>query len=175
MVSGRPRKLPEPRVREAFSAVFGRADEVGEGAALGEQERESAHDVERAERCDEGRDTELGDQYSVDSADQDAERERNSDDLGNVEIERVGEAEKIEIDAVENQSPGDHPAQTDDRADREIDAASDDDEGHADRQECVQRDVLRHQDQVRRRHEVRCCQREEDQHGQERDEGAEPH
>ncbi len=106
------------------------------------------------------------------SADHEADDKRDQHDLEEVEIDGVADRQ---FDAVQDQAAGDHAAQADDRADRQVDAAGDDDEGHAHRQEGVERDVLRHQDHVGGRGEVRREDREEDDHGEERDEGSELH
>ena len=99
--------------------------------------------------------------------------QRDQDDLGHVEIDGVAD---LQIDAVEHQIAGHHGAQADDRADRQVDAAGDDDEGHAHRQEGVERDMLRHQDQIGGRQEVSArSMREEQDDGDQRDEGTRLH
>ena len=97
---------------------------------------------------------------------------RDQDDLGDVEEHRVADPQ---VDAVQDQAARDHAAQADDRADRQVDAAGDDDEGHADREEGVERDMLRHQHEVGGGKKVRRGEGEEDQHREQRDEGAQPH
>ena len=101
----------------------------------------------------------------------DADEERDADDLEGVEPERVADAEEGEVDPVQHQVARDHAAEPDDRADREVDAAGDDDEGHADREDRVQRHVLGEDHHVRDAEEVRRRQREEDEDRDQRDEG----
>ena len=72
----------------------------------------------------------------------DADAERIDHDLDHVEVDGVAEGQ---VEAVQDQRAGDHAAQPDDRADRKVDAAGDDHEGHADGQERVDRHVLRDQ------------------------------
>ena len=70
MDSGRPSSVPAPRTAKPVVPCSALADQVGEGAAVRQQQRRAARDVERAERGDEGRDVEPGDQQAVDRADQ---------------------------------------------------------------------------------------------------------
>ena len=139
----------------------------GNVAPSGQQQRRAARDVERAERCDERRDVETGDEEAVDEADQDSEREGDEDDLGDVEKHRIAEPQ---VDPVQDEAARHHAAEADDRADREIDPAGDDDESHADREKGVERDMLRHQHEIGRRQKVRRGESEEQEHREQGDE-----
>ncbi len=61
---------PEPRKPKPVVAELRLADQVRKGLAIGRQQRNAARDIERAERGDERRDIELGDQKAVDRADE---------------------------------------------------------------------------------------------------------
>ena len=98
-----------------------------------------------------------------------AERQDDDDDLGYAEEQRVA---VVQVDSVQDQPAGDHGAQADDRAHRQVDAAGDDDEGHADREKRVLGDVFRHQHDVGGGQKVRRGEREVDHYGEQRDEGA---
>ena len=71
-----------------------------------------------------------------------------------------------------HQRAGDDAAEREDRADREVDAAVQDHEQHADREQAVDGDVVRHGQEVRDREVVGRQEREDDDDEDQREEGA---
>ena len=162
-------KGPGADQRERVGAIFRIAVEVGEGAPTGKQQCGAARDIEHAERRYERRHIEPGYQYAVDPADGYPCQADNCRDLEGVEIERPAHPH---IDAVEHQPAGDHAGQPDHRTDRQVDAAGDDDEGHADGQEGVDRHMFGNENGVGCAQKIRRHDRKEGQHQQQRHEGA---
>src|SRR6185312_17528125 len=110
-------------VTRAEERVTGRAEgrvalEIRERSAVGQQERGAAGDIEHAERRDERCDVETSDQDAVDEPDDGAERKGDQDDLGDVKKHRIA---KPKVDAVQDEAASHHAAETDDRADRQVD------------------------------------------------------
>ena len=117
----RPWKAEKRRAREIGERVVGDRD----GRAVGDQEADATQGVHRRQRHYEGRQPHLHDAERMEQADADADQERNRDGAG----DRRGEAEVV------GQQQGDnHADEAFDRADGEIDAAGDDDEGLTNRQ-----------------------------------------
>ena len=138
--------------REAGVAELLLADEIGEGFAVGEQQGGAARDVHRSQRGNERRDREPRNQQAVDQSDENPGEQGKNDDFEDARIRRrVHERDR---DASRNEQTGNHADEADDRADRQVDAAGDDDVGHADGEEGVDRHVLGNDDQIAERDEV---------------------
>ena len=123
--------------------------------ALGEDLREPERHAERAQRDDQRRDLRLGDQEAVEDAPAEAGHDRGDD-----AEERRPPPVTADLD---HQLRGDHAGEDHHRADREVDAGGDDDEGHADAEDREDRGVLGDQPGVAQRGErVRRHHREHD-------------
>ena len=94
----------------------------------------------------------------------------DGDDERHVEVER--DAEGLKCDAVLDHTARDHARETHDSTNGEVDAARDDDVGHADGKDAVECDVLGEQQHGVRREEVRRRKAEEDDEHGEHDERA---
>ena len=106
----------------------------------GRDHRQAAGDRQHAERHHEGRKAEIGDQHAVEGADDQCRGDRGGD---------------ADFDAVAcmHRHAENHAAQAQHRADRQVDAAGDDDQRHAERDDGDEGDVAGDVVEVLRRRE----------------------
>ena len=132
-------------------AEFRPAAEIVVGQAVGHQQGDAAHHVHDAQGRDEGRHLEARDQNAVDEADEGAQRagqHRHHPDRG-----EHHDAEGAQRHAL-HQGTRDDPRKSERGADRQVDAAVEDDEQHADGEDREQGDVRRHRQEVAAREVV---------------------
>ena len=130
------REGEEVPVAELLEVGVGRGDDA---LRVGKLQRESAHREQRREGHDEWLQAHLRDQHAVHDAD------------GGARCDPYREAEEQAMAALPR---GQHAPERDDRADREVDAAGHDDEGHAECDEPVLGVVPEQVAQVRAPREV---------------------
>ena len=133
------------------------------------QQGKSARNVQHPERGNEGGYLEPRDDRTVGGTDHAACRQGNDDDEPCVKVDN--DAKQVKRDPDIDQRPGDHAGQTEDRADGEIDAAGEDDEGHPDGEEPVDCNVLGHDHDVLKGQECLRKGREDHDDDQQRDHG----
>ena len=157
-VCGMPKRAARGEPGQGLELV---AVAEADGGVVHVPARDAAIDQQAAQGDDEGLHPEPGDEEAVDGAehDADADRERQRQLPGQAVIDHeVGE---------------DHADQREHRAHRELDAAGDDDQPLADREQAEQPDQVRHVDEVDRREEARVEGGREGADDQDQDEEAE--
>ena len=140
------------QLRKTRVAQFGPPDDVGEGIAVVGEHGKPARDIHHTQRGDKGGDIEAGDDKACDGAYQDTNDQRDKHDQPGVRID--DHAKQRQHKPLVDQQTGDHRRQPNDGADREVDAASENDKGHADAQNGVEGHMLGHDLDVGRIKEV---------------------
>ena len=151
-------------------AEFGPPHQVRESRAVRHEQGRPAGNIHGAKRGDKWRDAKPRHEQSIEAADQRADQERHGDYFEYVRVNY--HPEHGEWNAVDDQPAGDHAHQSDDRPDRKIDAPGENHESHANGEECIDRHVLGHDDDVAKRQEVRRQRTEEQNHEDQCNEGA---
>lgn len=150
-------QLVETEPVKACIAKLRTSAEIVVGQAIGHQKRHATRAIENAERRNEGRNAQIGDEHTIDRADECAERTGDENHGPDREIEN--DAEFLQRHAL-HQEPGDHTGQPQCGANGKIDAAIEDDEQHADGKQAENGHVRRHDEEVIDREIIRRKERE---------------
>jgi hypothetical protein len=157
--------------KPVFTQV-GFAGQVRKRGAFGDQQRGAPRDVERPQGGDKGGNAQIGDQHAVDRANQKASRECRDHHQPGMEVD--DDAERVQHQAAVDQAAGKDSSQASDRSDREVDPPAEDDEGHPDRQNRIDGDVLYQDRKVGRGQERRRQDREGRTQGYQHDQRPQP-
>ena len=113
---------------------------MGERIAAGTKVCETSAHVHCTQGGDERSHLQLGNNHTVCPADKDAEQQHKNNNYGNTEINSY--SKEFQCQALLNHSSGQHAAQADNGTNGQVNAARNDDEGHAQTENAVQRHML---------------------------------